>query len=266
MNTEKNVAGDLLDILFENRNKEYGAYALRRFYAARVKLSIAIMLALATVLSAFTFLPHAKVEVKQPDFRDSIVVRTFTEDPIPEAPKPPAEPVTQKAATSKFLTSIAIVKEKDSADQLDDISLLRIGSITDLTPPGVGGPLGTVTGEPAGDPEPVQTEVVNNRPEENPDVQASFPGGMPALQQFLQRNLRSPRDLEDDETISVKVKFVVDFDGNLQGFDVVQDGGEPFNNEVLRVLKKMPRWVPGKKGGRNVPVYYCVPVKFTGFN
>ena len=100
-------------------------------------------------------------------------------------------------------------------------------------------------------------------PYENPDIQASFPGGENALIRFLEKNLQVPANLEAQETRQVKVKFVVDFNGDLQSFIVVKDGGEPCNTEVIRVLKKMPKWNPGKKGGQNVPVFYTIPVKFT---
>jgi len=89
-----------------------------------------------------------------------------------------------------------------------------------------------------------------------------FPGGINALRRFLERNLRNPRDLEDGELISVKVMFVVGYDGKLQRFEVIQDGGKEFNNEVIRVLKQMPAWVPGKSRGQNVSVFYTIPVKF----
>jgi len=92
----------------------------------------------------------------------------------------------------------------------------------------------------------------------------SYPGGTAALRRFLERNLGNPRDLESGELISVKVKVVVGYDGKLKNFELVQDGGTEFNNEVIRVLKKMPAWVPGKSKGQNVSVYYTIPVKFVG--
>ena len=63
--------------------------------------------------------------------------------------------------------------------------------------------------------------------------------------------------------ISVKVKFVVNYNGRLEAFNVLESGGYIFDNEVLRVLRKMPLWIPGKSNGENVSVYYTVPVKFT---
>jgi protein TonB len=86
---------------------------------------------------------------------------------------------------------------------------------------------------------------------------------MDKLRQFLERNLQTPGGMESGETVTVKMKFVVGYDGVLRGFETIQDGGAAFNNEVVRVLKKMPDWVPGRSNGRNVSVYYVLPVTFT---
>ena len=94
------------------------------------------------------------------------------------------------------------------------------------------------------------------------EIMPQYPGGIKALLDFLKKNLRSPEDIEGEE-VSVKVKFVVNYDGKPESFDVIKSGGIAFDNEVMRVLKKMPLWIPGKSNGENVSVYYVVPVKFT---
>ena len=62
--------------------------------------------------------------------------------------------------------------------------------------------------------------------------------------------------------MSVKIRFIVNADGSISGFDVIESGGDDFDKEVIRVLKKMPHWIPGKSNGHDVSVYYEVPVKF----
>jgi protein TonB len=94
------------------------------------------------------------------------------------------------------------------------------------------------------------------------DVLPTYPGGMEALREFLQKHLQTPDELEAGQTVSVRVKFVVDFKGKLTGFVTMPGGGQAYNNEVVRVLKKMPDWIPGKTMGENVSVYYVIPVKF----
>ena len=115
-----------------------------------------------------------------------------------------------------------------------------ISTITKSTAPGEPGPL----------------EVAKIMPQ--------YPGGIQALLSFLKKNIHSPGNVEEGEDVTVKIEFVVNYNENLENFIVVKSGGELFDNEVLRVLKKMPLWIPGKSEGKNVSVYYIVPVKFTG--
>ena len=110
--------------------------------------------------------------------------------------------------------------------------------------------------------EPVKPAIDKTIPINNPDVMPSYPGGMDALRRFLERNLQNPKEMEAGESVSVSVKFIVGYDGKLQGFVPVKAGEEEFYKEVVRVLKKMPEWVPGKANGENIAVYYAIPVKF----
>ena len=72
--------------------------------------------------------------------------------------------------------------------------------------------------------------------------------------------------MEEGEEIGVKVKFIVSYNGDLIGFNVIETGGAPFDDEVMRVLKKMPKWIPGKASGENVSTYYIIPVKLRVFD
>jgi protein TonB len=105
---------------------------------------------------------------------------------------------------------------------------------------------------------PDKGDIVNS-----PDVQPQFPGGIKELIKFLKRNLNSPQEMQEGEEITVRVKFIVGYNGDLMGFDVLETGGEPFDNEVIRVLQKMPKWIPGKSNNETVSTYYIIPVKFT---
>ena len=98
------------------------------------------------------------------------------------------------------------------------------------------------------------------------DVLPSYPGGMDALIKFLQKHLQTPDEIREGEIVNVRIRFVVGYNGKLQGFVTLLDGGSAYNNEVVRVLKRMPDWVPGKSNGENVSVYYTIPVKFESVN
>ena len=263
MNIDLILKSDALDLLFENRNKAYGAYALRKFYPDRMKISLAIVFISAALLSAITLFPDSSTATSFYTVMQDIVTRDIQEDKQFPEPKKLLHNVN-KSSQSKLTSTIVIVPKADTTDVLNDISDIRIGSTTsigtelgpadDIVGSGPVSSLPKVTVEPIA---PV------DKPYDNPDIQASFPGGEKALIRFLERNLQTPVSLESNETVQVKVKFVVDFEGDLQSFNIDQDGGNEFNKEVIRVLKKMPRWNPGKKGGQNVPVFYTIPVKFT---
>lgn len=271
MKTELILKSDVLDIIFENRNKAYGAYNLRKFYNNRLFKSLALMLAGVIVLSAFTFIPGKKNKTKQvlitvdgPTLGD-----LKPKQDKPEIPKEQPKPRKNTAASVQFTTDIKIVPASMDIKPIVDIpDTAQIAGVTSSGPtgepplvgttPGGTGSNGDVDGkEPATEP---AVDIIT--PTEAPDFMPEYPGGMTALRKFLQKHLANPRELEENELVSVKVRFVVGFDGKLKSFEVAEDGGDEFNKEVIRVLKKMPEWIPGKTRGQNVSVYYTIPVKF----
>ena len=219
------------------------------------------MLGIVAIFSAFTLLPSTKSPGDSPLKPDGFTMRTL------DIPKENEKPKQKQAAaltipTQKLLSRFLVVDNKDTSDVFNDITNITIGSTTNVTDIDYGpSDVSPVDNPGTDEAAPAPTIVNNTDPVENPDIQASFPGGHQKLIEFLQNNLHSPEDI--NESVQVQVKFVVDFEGNLQSFDIIKDGGNSFNSEVIRVLKKMPKWIPGKKGGRNVPVYYFLPVKFT---
>jgi protein TonB len=269
MKTELIMKSDVLDIIFENRNKAYGAYTLRKFYDNRMMKSVAAMLVVVVLLSAFTLIPKKE----NPDKLDYNVIEnklaTLKPDVKPVEPVKQTPPKTQMP-TQKFPSVIKIVPSNEAVDTLtEDLDKKMIGSTTSNLPGD--GPLVVGTPEPGDggngkNSEPVKAVVDITVPTENPEIMPSFPGGIEGLKKFLQRNLNNPKEMEEGEMVSVKTRFIVGYDGKLKGFEIIQDGGEEFNKEVIRVLKKMPEWIPGKSNGQNVSVYYTIPVKFVPAN
>lgn len=90
-----------------------------------------------------------------------------------------------------------------------------------------------------------------------------FPGGEQAMYQFLSKNIRYPLDMRR-QSIEAKVfaTFVVDAKGRIKNIEIVNKVPKPFADETIRVLKRMPVWIPGKQGGRLVNVRYTLPVNF----
>lgn len=262
MTSEFILKSDVLDIIFEKRNKAYGAYTLRKFYASRLIKSLGLMLVVVIILSAFTFLPvENKTVISIVDV--TLSPTTGSKEKKLEAPK---QPVKKGHAASKKMAGTPVIIENSKSDSISTFDPSEKTGTVEIIATGVNGfgtdaPGGNEISEPG---EGIKSAVVMDVTKviSNPDVMPEYPGGLSALRKFLERNLRNPRDLEEGERISVKVKFVVGYDGKLKSFETEEDGGSEFNNEVIRVLKKMPGWIPGISKGQNVSVYYSIPVKF----
>ncbi len=266
------MKADILDIIFEKRNKDYGAYDLRKFYPKRLKRALGFMLIIATAFSALTLLsPKVNGVITIPfDIPQTEMKKVY--DISKEAAKKPevAKPETKTTATPAnqkiFIKNLFIVSNHVKTDSIttllptdfigtENIGILKPGTarVQPDKPEAVIGNSEKIT--PNMDiTSTVELHVV--------DIPPVYPGGNDALHKFLQRNLHNPTDMAEGESVSVRIRFVINYNGKLQGFVTEQDGGELFNKEVVRVLKKMPEWIPGKAKGQNVSVYYTIPVKF----
>jgi TonB family protein len=97
------------------------------------------------------------------------------------------------------------------------------------------------------------------------EIMPQFPGGNKALSKFLHRNIKWPYGLEFTNTNSASViaTFVVDTDGSITDIKIKKHVARAFDDEVIRVIKKMPRWIPGKEYNNPVRIYYTLPVSFS---
>lgn len=267
MTREKILQSDILDILFENRNKDYGAYALRRGYNQRLLISIGSAMS-AFFLFVLISATGKKNSYSAPVSRHEQIVEIreikLEKPKDPEKPKEQLKPV-QKIATQKFVSKIEIKPDDKVKEKMPDIISLDSSVISDKTVKGK-----VDDGIPKKIEEPVATGNSNTgrtetekefKPQEK---EPEFPGGPEALKRFLANNLLAPGDLDEGEKKVVKIRFRVDKDGTVNTFEIVTSGGNEYDREVVRVCKKMPRWVPALQNGVNVPVSYVLPVTFIG--
>lgn len=97
------------------------------------------------------------------------------------------------------------------------------------------------------------------------DTMPNFPGGLPELMTFLFKNIQYPRQARDDyKQGKVVTKFVVDVDGSINNVTIISNttGSKECADEAIRVIKKMPKWLPGIINGKKVKVYYTLPISF----
>ena len=273
MKNSEILKANLLDIIFENRNKDYGAYDLRKNYNNRLLIALGTGL---FVILLFIFINSLHTDKKETtpivNSKEGIVLRTIElpREMIkePEKTKEVAKkkPVV-KIATINYSTPPKIEKDKEVRHAMVAVKELDGKEISTETSDGkeADGKV-VINKEPVEDPGTnTQNTVAQSHPlfvadERDP----AFPGGQEALKQFLARNLNTPEDLQNGEKKVVKIKFQVDKDGSVTTFEIVTSGGNVFDREVVRVCKKMPRWTPALQNGINVPVNYILPVTFIG--
>jgi protein TonB len=260
MTSNEILKADVLDILFENRNKSYGAYALRRQYDKRLMLALGI--AMSSILLLFLLFPDAKQSIIQKISGPPPVETSIIEIPVTPPPPPPAAPPRRNFAEVQYtnyniVRDIQVTKPSATIDQLNNGNIsthTNAGDIPDGTPP-----------------PPPTTSVVASAPSSNDapskpfevlERQPEFPGGIKALADFLSRNLVTPSEMEAGEKKTVYVKFIVNEDGTVTQFEVVKSAGTMYDKEVLRVMKKMPKWKPAIQNGKNVTVAFTQPVTF----
>lgn len=263
MTSNEILKADVLDILFEHRNKQYGAYALRRTYNNR--LLVALGTSLAAVLAACLLIrPGGQVTPVDEIVPDIVIISPPIDlAPPPEPVPPPAAPAPRPIATVRHTNNIKIVAEVQPDEVVPEIGDLvdpQIGTVNQAgDPPAVNRTIEVPPAPPAtGGGAPGQAsgnfEAVERMPE--------YPGGVAAWTAFLSRHLRMPGELDAGERRTVLVKFWVDTDGSIGRFEVVQSAGAAFDGEVIRVMKKMPKWKPAIQNGQPIAITFTQPVTF----
>jgi periplasmic protein TonB len=264
----------MLDILFEKRNKDYGAYALRRGYDKRLLtalvagLLIILFFILLSVMNKTEQKVPAKVVIQKVEIKNFTLKKEKEPEKTkePEKPKQPVKKKQPAVAQAKF-TSPPVIKKDDKVKEAlttqDDMKDKKIGTENIVGKPAdpivklPETPVDNKSGGNGGSQETIPNFIAQ---EKDPE----FPGGPAALHKFLQNNLRTPEEMEAGERKVVKIQFKVDKDGSVNSFEIVTSGGSEFDDEVVRVCRKMPRWIPAIQNGTNVPVTFMIPVTFVG--
>lgn len=268
MTTNQILTASLLDILFENRNKEYGAYIIRKEYPKNLMKALGLMVFIASCFAFLAFKENQKNAVCiSPVAKDSLSVTIRVINLEQPKPQEPQRFVTEQPPTRLDRVPVIVDKpdpDKNVPDRTDTTSIALGSTIS----PGSGGDPNIILGiisdkiviaqnpvEPT--PSPLEPTILDFS-----QIPPEFPGGTEAWINYLQRMLRVPDDLEAGDRKTVLVKFVVNADGDVTDAIVIKSGGNAFDKEVLRVISRMPKWKPGKQNGKAVAVYFTQPVTF----
>ena len=275
-----------LDVVFENRNKAYGAYELRKLGPKATNTALGIVVAVVTVFS----LPKAlnldlfksndgpKEEVA---FTEEVTLEDLAEQLPPEEEKPPVQEEAPKIAESKPALDVvalpeikpvpkekAVVEEVATVEEATDKKKLigpvamkgmKGGSITTEGKWGTKDVAGAATGSTKG------VEGGTGTGEEifeSVEIQPEPPGGIDAFRKWIGSNYDYPQAAIDQGVKgTIQVNFVVEKDGSLTDIKVARDLSYGTGQAAINVLKKAKKWKPGIQNGRPVRVAYSLPIR-----
>jgi protein TonB len=258
----------LNDVIFANRNKSYGAYAIRSTYGNTMFKSLSIMMIMfGSLVSLAYYFSHRNDRPKEEQtipFEADTMVTVFNLPPE-EKIEPKEVSTTKKtpvaaSVDNSISTKIIDTLTTETSTVLNITSAVNVGASTnsigtDATPiPPENG--GNTAGSTNIDSEPKEIISVDTPPE--------FEGGLDALYKFIYRHVKYPADaVERGISGKVTVKFVVDEKGKVSNLTLLNRVGYGIDEEALRVVGIIPNFKsPAKVNARPVKVYYNIPIRF----
>ena len=266
-----------VDMVFAGKNQEYGAYQLRKGTSKRNITALLILLISAALIGgALAYKIHLqKLDEERQAYMEQLELSKLQEqakkekkeEPIIKAKIEPKKVVEQVRETQKFtapeIKKDELVNEENQVkDQADLDEKVAVGvkdqeGTKDRTDVAIRNDIAVNTNESE------EKKEVANKVFDVVEQMPSFPGGNEALMKFLQDNVKYPVVAQENGVQGrVVVSFVVEKDGSITDVKVVRSVDPSLDKEAARVVKSMPRWIPGKQNGAAVRVKYNVPVSF----
>lgn len=265
------------DIVFDGKNKEYGAYQLRATSVKRhTKALLSVVIVLALILTAIILVItgvfksadediNAKNEQEEVIMAPEDIPEEEEQMDIPEQ-KPEEVQAEEEVAATQAVTEVKIMETVDKDREVKDQEQVLENTAQ----------LGADDHKGVEDVnrDRVVKEVVEVKPVEKPkeegplsvamvEQKPSFPGGESAMYKWLQDNIIYPAAASEEGVQGkVTVQFIVEKDGSITHVQVVRGKHPALDAEAARVIRKMPRWTPGRNNGQPVRVTYHLPVQF----
>ena len=269
MEINKILTADILDIIFDGKNKQYGAYDLRKTYNSRLKnaviitISLVLLALLGTILSDYIS-KNSKVEIEVLDTQMAEVKKNDAPPPPPPPPPPKAPPppeINQVKFTPPKIGKDEEVKEDEKIEEIKEDQVISTKTVESDNKTQIVAPVedkGTqiVEAPKADDEDKVFTKVEN---------EAQFPGGTAAWVRYLQKNLNANTPVDNGArsgTYQVIVKFIVSKDGSISEVQPETKHGYGMEEEAIKIIKRGPKWTPALQNGRNVNAYRRQPITF----
>lgn len=260
MDVNKILTADFLDLIFDGRNKEYGAYDLRKTYNKRITYALVGTFIICALLLVGSIIANTAKKAKTDIVVQDVSLENVQQEKKVEPPPPPPPPKQEppKVEITKF-TPPKIVKDEevkadDEIKEVDKLEDTKIGSINQegakddgIVAPPVESGTGVVEAPKVDEDYDKVFTVVQ--------IAAEFPGGLPAWSKYLERNLNRDLPVENGAPpgkYTVVVSFIVAKDGRISDVVAENDPGYGTKAEAVRVITKGPNWKPAVQNGRNV--------------
>ncbi len=264
------------DIIFEGKNKDFGAYQLRKGSVSRHNRAMIVIVIVIAILFALAFLVNTVIksaEARPEDTIEQAMAEMITDevDEEPEEDEPQRieeqkpEVIKEELLNTTKAAEILVVPDEEVKEEIKSQDDLKdddraIGAVNEDR--GVDDIINAqehkdvVVGEEKVEP---KEEQVFDAVEQDPQ----FPGGTKAIAEYFNKNLVYP-PIAAEQGIQgvVHVRFVVRKDGKVDKAHVLRSKDPELDKEAVRVVSKMPNWIPGKMNGHSVNVWYTVPVRF----
>lgn len=265
MKTTRNLFKTLDEVVFETRNKMYGAYTLRKNYGRRTLLSTAIGICLVSGFLFVLTLSNKAIEKKAPEVqRTQLATVRLDEIKIQPKKEPKKQSLVQKAQGGGVENrTVNVVDHTTTKTNV----FSRFGGV------GLGGDDEDFFGFPEEPNFSVDTTTVKKKKNNNFKTFAQFmpeyPGGVSELYEYLQENIYYPERMKSlGIEGTVYVSFVIEEDGSISRVSVERgiDGGDDLNKIAVKAIQKMPNWIPGRSGNTSVAVKQTIPIQFSLVN
>ncbi len=267
MEANKILKSDILDLLFENRNKDYGAYELRKKYNWRITLALLITGGILAAFLLFSLLANSMdTSASKVDIKD-VELTAVKEEPPPVEPPPPPPPKQEpppKVEMTKF-TPPQIVKDEEvkKEDIPPEVEKLEDTKIDVVNQEGIKSEVAVpVVDEGKAVIEAPKDETNYDQTFTKVEVEASYSGDW---RKYLERNLNASAPIDNGAApgqYTVVVQFIVDKEGNISDVKAMTNHGYGMEEEAVRVIKRGAKWNPAIQNGRQVKAYKKQPITF----
>lgn len=272
MEANKILSADVLDIIFEGKNKDYGAYYLRKTYNRRIARALIITASVAALALAGSVLSSVmkdkkdkKVKLNEMTIQD-VKQEEKKEPPPPPPPPPPPKQEPPKVEMKQFTPPVIkkdeeVEKPPPPQEELKDVKI-DVKDQEGIKDNDIPAPEKIDEGKNVVEEKPVEDE---NKIFDKVEIEASFPGGDSKWRQYLERNANGQVASDNgapEGTYTVVIQFVVDKEGNISDVKALTSHGYGMEDEAMRVIKKGPKWTPAVQNGRQVKAYRKQPITF----